>query len=65
MPYAGPDGSKTLPEADAGKQLFVAWESSHAVCPTRFTEISPQRDAARLGSCARPDGANCLSPLMG
>ncbi|MGW1018607.1 hypothetical protein, partial [Streptomyces niveus] len=44
--YAGPDGSKTLPDADAAGQFFVAWDSSHPVCHTSFTEMAARHSAA-------------------
>lgn len=53
VPYAGPDGSKTLPDGDATGQFCVAWERSHLVWAIGLTEMTVQHDAARLSSLAR------------
>ncbi len=53
VPYAGPDGSKTLPDGDAWRQFCVAWETSHPVWPIGFAEMTAQHNAARLSSLAR------------
>ncbi|GGU73082.1 hypothetical protein GCM10010275_04560 [Streptomyces litmocidini] len=36
VPYAGPDGSKTLPDGGTARQFRVAWESSHLLGRTGF-----------------------------